>query len=182
MKKPLLFLSLGLMAGLLLSASITTPAHIQDNERPGPEHKFLESMVGEFESHNSIWLTPGTKPMMAEGKSTSKMIMDGRFLFSHSQMPELKHESFAIIGYHRDRKVYTMFSIDNQGCEMEYFEGKRKGKGALVLKDPAGFLQVTMTPTKKGKSNTEIVILAGDEPYVLVSTDLVRTEVADEDD
>ena len=65
---------------------------------------------------------------------------------------------------------------------MDYFEGKRKGKGAIVLKDPSGFVQVTMTPTKDGKSNTEVVILAGDEPYVLASTDLVRTEVADEDD
>jgi hypothetical protein len=182
MQKALLYLGIGLMAGLLLSASITTPAHIQDNERPGPEHKFLSDMVGEFETHNSIWLTPGAKPLMIEGKATLRMIMDGRFLLSHSQMPELKQESYSVIGYNRNRKVYTMFSIDNQGCEMDYFEGKREGKGAIVLKDPFGFVQVTMKPTKNGKSNTEVVILAGDEPYVLASTDLVQMETDDEKD
>ena len=119
---------------------------------------------------------------MTEGKATLSMIMDGRFLLSHSQMPELKQESYSVIGYNRNRKVYTMFSIDNQGCEMDYFEGKRKGKGPIVLKDPSGFVQVTMTPTKKGKSNTEVVLLAGDEPYVLASTDLVQVETDDEDD
>ena len=182
MQKAILYLGIGLLAGLLLSASITTPAHIQDNERPGPEHEFLADMVGEFETHTSIWLTPGAKPLMTEGKATHSMIMDGRFLLSHSQMPELKQESYSIVGYNRNRKVYTMFSIDNQGCEMDYFEGKRKGKGAIVLKDPLGFVQVTMKPTKKGKSNTEVVILADDEPYVLASTDLVQMETDDEKD
>ena len=178
MQKALLYLGIGLTAGLLLSASITPPAHIQDNERPGPEHKFLADMVGEFETHTSIWLTPGTKPMMAEGKSTHKMIMDGRFLLSHSHVdtPGLESESYSVMGYDRGRRVYTMISIDTQGTKINYFEGKRKGKGSIVLKDPFGIVQVTVAPMKKGKSNTEIVVLAAEEPYVLLSSDSVRLE------
>jgi hypothetical protein len=74
-----------------------------------------------------------------------------------------------------------MISIDTQGTKISYFEGTRKGKGAIVLKDPFGIAQVTVTPMKKGKTSTEVVILAAEEPYVLISSDLVRVETDDED-
>jgi hypothetical protein len=184
MRKALLFLGLGLTAGLLLSASISMPALGQDPDaRPGPEHKFLSTLVGEFETHTSLWLSPESEPLMLEGKAKQEMILEGRFLLSHSLVdtPGLKSESYSVMGYDRGRKVYTMISIDTQGTKISYFEGTRKGKGAIVLKDPFGIAQVTVTPMKKGKTSTEVVILAAEEPYVLISSDLVRVETDDED-
>jgi hypothetical protein len=183
MNKALLFVGLGLTAGLLLSTSSPRPTLGQDPDaRPGPEHKFLAEFVGEFETHTSFWLSPESKPLMLEGNVTQEMILDGRFLLSHSHVdtPGLESESYSVMGYDRGRRVYTMISINTDGTKINYFEGKRKGKGSIVLKDPFGIVQVTVTPMKKGRSNTEIVVLAAEEPYVLLSADSVRVQPEEE--
>ena len=47
---------------------------------PGPEHKILQGMVGQWKYTSKFWETENSKPEESKGTSTMRMIMGGRFL------------------------------------------------------------------------------------------------------
>jgi hypothetical protein len=48
--------------------------------RPGEHHKYLDSMVGQWDGLFNIYMEPGQEPMISRGTVTREWILDGRFL------------------------------------------------------------------------------------------------------
>ncbi len=47
---------------------------------PGEHHKYLNSMVGQWDGVFKIYMEPGQEPMISRGTVTREWILDGRFL------------------------------------------------------------------------------------------------------
>ncbi|MGI9244443.1 MAG: DUF1579 domain-containing protein, partial [Verrucomicrobiales bacterium] len=50
---------------------------------PGPQHKQLKSLVGEWETLQKLWMAPGAPVVENKGTAKFRMIMGGRYLVQH---------------------------------------------------------------------------------------------------
>lgn len=91
---------------------------------PGPNHKLLESMVGEWTTKSKMWMDPSAPPSETSGKSVCKLLLDGRFLhedFSGEVMyPNAKGEmekrpfkGSGMTGYDNAKNLYVGTWVDN---------------------------------------------------------------------
>lgn len=113
----------------------------KDAATPGPMHKKLDGLVGEWDTKMKMWMAgPGAPPVVSEGKSRVKWIMDGRFLREEFEgdimmpdetgaMAKKKFQGLGLLGYDNFRHMFTGSWVDNQGTHMLTMSG------AL---DPAG--------------------------------------------
>jgi hypothetical protein len=92
-------------------------AAFQEMSKPGPEHKQLESLVGDWDEEGKISMGPGKPPMIVKGIRKNRMILGGRFLLGESKSAAgpTPLESMIIMGFDRRQKKYTAYGFDNGG-------------------------------------------------------------------
>lgn len=102
---------------------------------PGPQHKIFESLVGEWDTVNRMYMGgPGTPPMESRGKSTTRAILGGRFITDEYKgemlMPDetgqpkpMPFEGMGITGYDRYRNLYQGVWVDSMGTQLLTFSG-----------------------------------------------------------
>ncbi len=113
-------LVLGLLAGLLMQ-----PVRAADKEpsledyakasQPGPEHKALEPLAGEWTYSAKLWMKPGDEPLQLSGKATRKWILGGRFLHDEveNEKPAADFKGVGLMGYDKTQKKYTSMWVDS---------------------------------------------------------------------
>jgi hypothetical protein len=114
-------LALGLLAGLLggpARAGEKEPPSLADIEkasRPGPEHKVLDPLAGEWTYTAKCWMKPGEGPQEMSGKSTRRWILGGRFLQEEvgNEKPAADFKGLGLTGYDKARKKYTVAWVDS---------------------------------------------------------------------
>lgn len=94
--------------------------------KPGPMHKILKGMVGEWDTAMKVWMEPGKEPTLSKGRAVNRMILDGRYLHqqfvgSFSGMP---HRGTGFIGHDNFGKKYQSIWIDNFSSAFSIAEGK----------------------------------------------------------
>ena len=102
-----------------------TPEQIK-RMSPGPEHKILEGMVGDWEGEVSMWMEPGGEAMKQKGSAHREMSFDGRYLMKHVKgIPEGEHgfKGMGITGYNAMDKRYEAVWIDNQSTVIVFATG-----------------------------------------------------------
>lgn len=98
---------------------------------PGPQHKALESSVGEWEVASKWWMAPDAPPTESKGVSKVRSILGGRFMqedYSGDFMGK-PFNGMGLTGYDNFKKKYVSFWIDDAGTGMFTSEGAA---------DPAG--------------------------------------------
>jgi Protein of unknown function (DUF1579) len=95
--------------------------------QPGPEHKLLETMLGNWEGDVKFWMGPGTEPSMGHGIAKREMAMDGRFLIEHvdgtmAGMPG-PFKGMGITGYNTVEKRYESVWIENSSTWIAFQTG-----------------------------------------------------------
>lgn len=85
--------------------------------QPGEEHKILEKLAGEWNVETKMWMNPGADPMILPGKSSAKMVLDGRFLYSEYSIDtdQMKGEGFFVTGFDRRHEMFTYIGFDTWG-------------------------------------------------------------------
>lgn len=94
--------------------------------QPGPEQKFLETLVGTFDTEYHLSMMPGTPPLVAKGTQKGEMVLGGRFLQVHSTPAadeDLKIESLSYIGFDNRNKKYFWWGIDSTDTYSVFAEG-----------------------------------------------------------
>lgn len=93
--------------------------------QPGPEHKLLQELAGEWTQEVKIWMAPGQEPMSFAGTATAEMILGGRFLEFKFVSGEgmFAGEGLNILGFDRRNKVYTSVGFDTWGTYFVTAEG-----------------------------------------------------------
>lgn len=108
---------------------------------PGPNHKLLESMVGEWDAASRMWMGPG-EPVTSSGVSSHRLILGGRFLeqrYTGSMMGQ-PYEGYGLTGYDNRKGRYTSSWVDNTMTEMALGEGTwdEATKTLTVVNDVTG--------------------------------------------
>jgi hypothetical protein len=141
--KTLRMIGVLLMAGAFLLAG---PARAQNEMEaammraaaPGPQHQFLASLAGTWDMTVKSWSEPGKDPMTQTGKSTSHMVLGGRFLQEEVKMTgDMPFAGMGLSGYDNTRAEYFSLWVDTMGT------------GGMIMRgrmDPAGKV-MTMTGT-----------------------------------
>jgi hypothetical protein len=85
--------------------------------QPGEEHKLLEKMAGTWHMAITIWMEPGSDPLLQNGITKSRMILGGRFLLSEGTSGEgfMSGQNLGIMGFDRRFGHYTSVGYDTYG-------------------------------------------------------------------
>lgn len=99
---------------------------------PGPEHTFLERMVGEWDLEMRVSM-PGAQP--TKGKATGSWLMEGRWLKmeSNTVMMGMPLETFSIMGYDKFKMSYVATSVSTMDTAMNSSEGDLDPGGEVLL-------------------------------------------------
>jgi len=101
---------------------------------PGPEHKVLADLVGDWTFTAKHWETPAGKPIVSTGTSTFKMILGGRWLQQDikSEMMGMPVEGMGLTGYDNIKKKYQSLWFDNMGTGVMIGEGSFDAKSKTL--------------------------------------------------
>jgi len=92
---------------------------------PGPEHKMLEAMAGEWTYTSKMWMDPAAPPMESSGTSSFKSILGGRYVQHkhHGTAMGMPFEGMGINGYDNLKKKFVSTWIDNMSTMIMYMSG-----------------------------------------------------------
>ena len=96
-------------------------------------HKRLESMVGEWTFEAKFYMAPGAPPMEMKGESTSKWILDGRFLQDevHGDAFGEKFTGIGMTGYDNHAKKYVGTWVDSMTTSIAHMTGEFDAAGKV---------------------------------------------------
>ena len=104
--------------------------------KPGPNHKLLADMAGNWAYTIKYWMNPdpNAKPEESKGTATRKMIMDGRYstmdVSGKMEMPgpdgkmkTMQFKGMGIDAYDNVKQKFTSAWVDNMGTGVTMSEG-----------------------------------------------------------
>jgi hypothetical protein len=134
--------------------------------KPGPAHKLLDSLSGEWNVAVKWWMAPEAPPMESKGTSKRTWIMGGRFLqddYSGDFMG-MPMKGLGFSGYDNLKKKYNSFWIDEGGTAMFTSEGTASSDGKTFTYH--GRMDDPMTG-EKDKPIKFIIRIVGKDKHVL---------------
>ena len=93
---------------------------------PGPQHKALEALVGNWKAEVKCWMEPGAEPNVSQGTATATMALKGRFLEEEFQ-GEMMGQPFTgrtLMGYDNVKQTFNSVWISDMQTSMFTSEGK----------------------------------------------------------
>ena len=101
---------------------------------PGAGHKFLNHLVGEWETHMKSWMKPGEEPTVTKGEAKGKLILGGRYLkVAHKgTVMGMPFEGFSIGGFDNFTKKYFATWVDNMGTGIMLSRGTLDASGKVL--------------------------------------------------
>ena len=87
---------------------------------PGPEHRHLDALVGDFRATIQIWPSSKDAPQTSSGTSSNSWIAGGRFLSCalSGEIGGRQWERRSILGYDRARESFVETRVDSSTTEM----------------------------------------------------------------
>ena len=133
-KLVLIMLLLVLAGGLVLFAGDGEVEAWMEMASPGEHHKHIARMEGKWEVEASFWYTPDTKPQVASGLSTSRFILDGRYLETEyvSEVNGMPFAGRGIMGYDRVAGEYVDIWVDSMGTGIMVMRGSCSDDGRVI--------------------------------------------------
>lgn len=168
-------LMLSLLVLAVLGSSMTFADKKQEEEQakmmkawmkymtPGPEHKYLEKFVGEWEGETTVWMAPGAPPTKSKASSSAKMIMGGRYLLSKYKgaMGGMPFNGMSIVAYDNHLKKFVSTWCDSMSTGVFYSKGERKGN---VRTEKAKWYDIVSGDKIMYRS---VITLEGDNKYTM---------------
>ncbi len=94
--------------------------------QPGPNHKVLDAMLGNWEGGVKFWMAPGGETMESKGSVHREWQMDGRFLVEHVEgvtegQPPFK--GLGLLGYNTVENRYESVWVENMATYVTFMTG-----------------------------------------------------------
>src|SRR5262245_18582400 len=88
--------------------------------KPGPDHKLLEPLVGEFTCQDKVYTAPGKPPLESKGTAARKWILGGRFLSERYEGEAFGKPFTGLgwIGFDNVKKKYTIAWVDSMSTSI----------------------------------------------------------------
>jgi hypothetical protein len=102
--------------------------------KPGPEHKRLEPLVGEWNYAGKFWMDPNKPPIEMKGTAKRKWILGDRFVQDEIEGPGFgeKFVGFGLLGYDNTQGKYTSFWIDSMTTAFSVGTGSLDASGKVL--------------------------------------------------
>ena len=97
---------------------------------PGDGHKWLEPVIGGWDTKISMWMAPGTPPRQSTGTADHKWVLGGRFVeqrYEGSFMGQ-PFSGVGYTGYDNYKKKYVGTWMDTMGTMIMVSQGDAAGK------------------------------------------------------
>src|ERR1044071_6178913 len=81
---------------------------VQAAATPGPAHKALEALVGNWKAEVKCWHEPGGQAQVSQGRASVKWVLNGRFLEEefHGEMMGKPFEGCYFTGYDNTKQTF----------------------------------------------------------------------------
>jgi len=106
----------------------------QEAMTPGPAHKALEPLIGEWQLETRFWMAgPDAPPMEAKGTTKSRWILGGRFVQEDvsSEIMGMPFQGLGTTGYDNLKKKYVTTWMDNMTTGISTSEGTADSDGKV---------------------------------------------------
>lgn len=93
---------------------------------PGPAHKALNALAGDWKAEVKCWGEPGGSPEISQGTACARWILNGRFLEEefHSQMMGRPFAGRTLMGFDNTKQTFNSVWACNTQTSMFVSEGK----------------------------------------------------------
>ena len=134
---------------------------------PGPEHKLLARMVGDWTFANKMWMDPSAPPAEGSGTMHGEMILDGRYVHAvwKGNFMGMPFEGHATEGYDNMTKKLVSSWVDNMSTAIMYSTGTCEQNGKVCTTTSAEMLDPM---TGKMTSSRSVVTWTGDNSFTMV--------------
>jgi hypothetical protein len=132
---------------------------------PGPAHKALEPLVGDWNAEVKMWMAPDAPPTITKGTAKSTWMLKDRFVqqeFNGEFMGKPFH-GISFTGYDNVRQKYRSVWIDDMSTTMVTSEGDADTGGKAITL--AGNYACAMTG-EKNKATTQIYRILSRDKHV----------------
>jgi hypothetical protein len=103
---------------------------------PGPEHKKLDVLAGDWTYTAKFWMAPGAPPMEMAGTTKYTWLMGGRYLQDEVSGPAQAgmpaFQGLGITGYDNITKKYVASWIDSMGTGITPMTGEMDAAGKVL--------------------------------------------------
>lgn len=108
-----------------LPDSATMAKNWQAYMTPGEHHKMIASWDGEWDGEVTMWMAPDAPPMKSTGKTTNRMVLDGRYQLSETSgdFGGMPLKGLGTLAYDNHKQQYVSTWIDNFGTGVMTLEG-----------------------------------------------------------
>jgi len=154
---------------------------------PSDAHKHLDYFVGTWKTKTSMYMGgPGSTPMVSDGKSVVKWVLDGRFIMDTHEgtMMGQPYHGLGMTGYDNYRNLYYGSWCSNQGTNMLTMSGQRNPKTGVftyygemdepMLKVVGRMVKYVTTIKDKDHYTFDIIDLHAGDDYKVISIDYER--------
>ncbi len=103
--------------------------------QPGKYHKWLEKMIGEWDTTSTIWMGgPGSPPTKSKGTAKYTWAVPGKWLRveTESTMMGMQIKGFGVSGYDNFKKKFVGSWFDSLSTALLTFEGSLDETGAVL--------------------------------------------------
>jgi len=107
---------------------------------PGPAHKALEALVGNWKAEVTCWMEPDGPPNVSQGTAKTSWILNGRFLEEefHGEMMDKPFTGRSLMGYDNVKQTFNSVWISDMQTSMFTSEGKgENGNKVITLEGKA---------------------------------------------
>jgi hypothetical protein len=138
----------------------------QKASTPGPNHKLLASLTGQWAFVTKMWMEPGAPPESSTGTAVYTPLMDGRFIQGEYKgtFGGMPFQGLGLTGYDNLAQHFTTTWADNMGTSIMLMTGSY---------DPAaqtftykGDMDDMMKPGTKVGVRQTVKVLSGDSHFM----------------
>ncbi len=107
---------------------------------PGPAHKALEALVGNWKAEVKCWHEPGGSPQVSQGTAKAKWVLNGRFLEEEfrGEMMGKPFTGRSLMGYDNAKQTFNTVWLSDMQTSMFTSEGKGdSGNKVITLEGKA---------------------------------------------
>jgi hypothetical protein len=109
-------------------------AAVEKAIEPGPEHKVLEPLVGDWTFTTRFWMDPSKPPMESKGTASRKWIMGGKFVQEevNSEFFGKPFKGTGITGYDKIQGKYVGVWVDSLSTGISQSQGTADKAGKVL--------------------------------------------------
>jgi len=107
---------------------------------PGPAHKALDALVGNWKAEVKCWMEPGSAPNVSQGTAKAKWTLNGHFLEQefHGEMMGKPFTGRTLMGYDNTKQTFNTVWVSDMQTSMFTSEGKgENGNKVITLEGKA---------------------------------------------